>query len=104
LQNLIATALTYTPRGEVIVGARETGPEGGIVCWVSDNGSGIPADRLERIFDRLETDPEKSGGTGLGLAIVKAFVEAHSGEVTVETKEGVGSRFQITLPGKPRAG
>ena len=103
-QNLIANALTYTPRGEVIVGARETGPEGGIVCWVSDNGSGIPADRLERIFDRLETDPEKSGGTGLGLAIVKAFVEAHNGEVTVETKEGVGSRFQITLPRKPRAG
>jgi signal transduction histidine kinase len=99
-QNLIANAITYTPRGEVVVGARETGVEGATECWVSDNGSGIPEDRLDKVFDKLETDPQKQGGAGLGLAIVKTFIEAHGGKVTVETKEGVGSTFRFTLPGK----
>jgi two-component system phosphate regulon sensor histidine kinase PhoR len=73
-QNLIANAITYTPRGEVIIGAQEVGAEGRIECWVSDNGAGIPEDRLAIIFDKRESDPEKEGGTGLGLAIVKTFV------------------------------
>jgi signal transduction histidine kinase len=101
-QNLIANAIKYTPRGEVVIGARETGAEGDLECWVSDNGAGIPEDRLEIIFDKLESDPEKEGGTGLGLAIVKSFVEAHGGEVTVESKEGVGSTFRFTLPGRAK--
>ena len=100
LQNLIANAIKYTPRGQVVIGARETGAEGGLECWVSDNGAGIPEDRLEEIFDKLETDPKKDDGTGLGLAIVKTFVEAHGGKVTVESKEGVGSTFRFTLPGR----
>jgi signal transduction histidine kinase len=95
-QNLIANAIKYTPRGEV--GAQETGAEGSLECWVSDNGAGIPQDRLEIIFDKQETDPEREGGTGLGLTIVKTFVEAHGGKVTVESKEGVGSTFRFTLP------
>jgi two-component system, OmpR family, phosphate regulon sensor histidine kinase PhoR len=100
IQNLVANAITYTPRGEVVIGARKTGTKGAIECWVSDNGSGIPEDRVEKIFDKLETDPEKPDGTGLGLAIVKTFVEAHGGKVTVETKESSGSTFRFTLPGK----
>ncbi len=104
IQNLVANAITYTPRGEVVIGARETGTKGAIECWVSDNGSGVPEDRIEKIFDKLETDPEKPDGTGLGLAIVKMFVEAHGGKVTVETKEGSGSTFRFTLPGKAEAG
>jgi signal transduction histidine kinase len=101
-QNLIANAIKYTPRGEVVIEAQEAGAEGGLECRVSDNGAGIPEDRLEIIFDKLESDPEKEGGTGLGLAIVKTFVEAHGGEVTVESKEGVGSTFRFTLPGGRR--
>lgn len=101
-QNLVANAIKYTPRGEVVIGAREPGAEGAIECWVSDNGAGIPEDRLEIIFDKLETDPEKEDGTGLGLAIVKTFVEAHGGKVTVETKEGVGSTLRFTLPGRAK--
>jgi two-component system phosphate regulon sensor histidine kinase PhoR len=104
IQNLVANAITYTPRGEVVIGARETGTKGAIECWVSDNGSGIPEDRIEKIFDKLETDPEKPDGTGLGLAIVKTFVEAHGGNVTVETKEGSGSTFRFKLPGKAELG
>jgi two-component system, OmpR family, phosphate regulon sensor histidine kinase PhoR len=99
-QNLVANAITYTPRGNVVIGALRKGPEGAVECWVSDNGSGIPKDRLDKIFDKLESDPQKPEGTGLGLAIVKTFVEAHGGAVTVETKEGVGSTFRFTLPGK----
>jgi signal transduction histidine kinase len=101
-QNLIANAITYTPHGEVIVGAREVGAERGVECWVSDNGAGIPEERLEKVFDQSETDPQKEGGLGLGLAIVKTFVEAHDGKVTVESKEGLGSTFLLTLPARPR--
>jgi two-component system phosphate regulon sensor histidine kinase PhoR len=97
-QNLIANAIKYTPRGEIVIGAQEAGAEGEVECWVSDNGAGIPEDRLEIIFDKQETDPEKEDGTGLGLAIVKTFVEAHGGKVTVESKEGIGSTFRFILP------
>ena len=103
-QNLVANAIKYTPRGEIVIGARETGADGAVECWVSDNGAGIPEDRLEIIFDKLETDPEREGGTGLGLTIVKTFVEAHGGTVTVESKEGVGSTFRFTLPGRAKVG
>jgi two-component system, OmpR family, phosphate regulon sensor histidine kinase PhoR len=99
-QNLIANAIKHTPRGEIIIGARELAEEGAVECWVSDNGSGIPQERLERIFDKGETDPELVGGSGLGLAIVKTFTEAHGGHVTVETKESVGSTFRFSLPTK----
>ncbi len=103
VQNLIANAIKYTPRGEVIIGARQTSPDGAIECWVRDNGAGIPPERLELIFEKLETDPDKEGGTGLGLAIVKTFVEAHGGKVTVESEEKVGSTFRFTLPGSAGA-
>jgi two-component system, OmpR family, phosphate regulon sensor histidine kinase PhoR len=101
-QNLVANAISYTPRGEIVIGARETGADGAIECWVSDNGAGIPEDRLEIIFGKLETDPEMEGGTGLGLAIVKTFVEAHGGTVAVKSEEGVGSTFRFTLPGRAK--
>ena len=97
-QNVIANAIEYTPGGEVIIGARMLAPEGGIDCWVSDNGAGIPQERLEKVFDKAETDPGKPGGTGLGLAVVKSYVEAHGGTVSVESKEGAGSTFRFTLP------
>jgi two-component system phosphate regulon sensor histidine kinase PhoR len=95
-QNLVSNAIRYAPGGEVVVGARQ-GSDGVVQCWVSDNGAGIPADRLDKVFDVLETDPEHDG-TGLGLAIVKTFVEAHGGTVSVESTEGQGSKFLFTLP------
>ena len=98
-QNLIANAISYTPRGEVIIGARHAGDGGAVECFVRDNGAGIPADRCSTVFDKHETDPDKEGGLGLGLAIVKTFVEAHDGAVTVESELGVGSTFRFTLPG-----
>jgi len=97
-QNLIANAIRYTPGGEVVIGARESGAEGAVECRVSDNGAGIPQERLEKVFDKSETDPGKEDGSGLGLAIVKTFVEAHDGKVSVESRQGQGSTFCFTLP------
>jgi len=101
-QNVIGNAIAYTPRGQVVIGARQFGPERAFECWVSDNGAGIPQERVAKVFDKSETDPDKEGGWGLGLAIVKTFVEAHDGSVSVESREGLGSTFRFTLP--PRQG
>ena len=95
-QNLISNAIRYAPRGEVVVGARQGG-DGVVHCWVTDDGAGIPADRIDRVFNVLESHPEHEG-TGLGLAIVKTFVEAHGGHVSVESVEGRGCTFLFTLP------
>jgi two-component system phosphate regulon sensor histidine kinase PhoR len=101
-QNLIANAIKYTPRGEVIIGARELDTEGAVECWVSDNGAGIPEELLAKIFEKGETGPENERGMGLGLAIVKTFTEAEGGKVTVDSKEGVGSTFRFSLPTKAK--
>jgi signal transduction histidine kinase len=100
-QNLIANAIKYTPRGEVIIDARSA--EGAVESWVSDNGTGIPEELLLKVFDKGETGPENAGGTGLGLAIVKTFIEAHGGKVAAESKEGVGSTFRFSLPTRANA-
>jgi two-component system phosphate regulon sensor histidine kinase PhoR len=99
LQNLVANAIKYTPCGDVTVGAREVpGQSTDVDCWISDNGCGIPVDMVEKVFDKGESDHEDDG-TGLGLAIVKTFIEAHGGTVSVDSTEGVGSKFSFTLPG-----
>jgi two-component system, OmpR family, phosphate regulon sensor histidine kinase PhoR len=105
-QNLIGNAIRYTPRGEVVIGARELAADGVVECWVSDNGAGIPEASLETIFEFGEAKTESSerdGGTGLGLAIVKTFAEAHGGEVAAESTQGVGSTFRFTLPTRASA-
>jgi signal transduction histidine kinase len=53
---------------------------------------------LEKVFDKLETDPDKKSGMGLGLAIVKQCVEAHGGQVAVNSELGQGSTFRFTIP------
>jgi len=100
-QNLIANAIAGTPRGEVTVSARDLGPEKGVECCVVDNGTGIPPDRLHRLFDPVQEGAEKDSH-GLGLTIVRTFVEAHGGRVTVESHLGAGATFRFLLP--PRRG
>ncbi len=102
IQNLIANAIKSAPRGEITIGAKELRAEGGIECAVSDTGAGISSTLLEKIFDKGETG-QQEGGIGLGLAIVKTYIEAHGGQVTVESKEGVGSTFRFWLPPRPNA-
>jgi two-component system phosphate regulon sensor histidine kinase PhoR len=99
-QNLISNAIEYTKAGQIVVGAKYLDAQAGVRCWVHDTGAGVSADRIDKIFEKFETDPDKKGGPGLGLAIVKKIVEAHGGEVTVESVVGRGSKFTFTLPAK----
>jgi len=101
-QNLIANAIVYTPRGEVRIGAEPGATEGAINCWVSDNGAGIPAELLDKVFEKGAGDPEKDGSTGLGLAIVKTFIEAHGGTAHAESELGRGTTVRFSLPAHSR--
>ncbi|HEU4508940.1 MAG TPA: sensor histidine kinase [Pyrinomonadaceae bacterium] len=98
-QNLISNAIRFTPNGKVIIGAQIPDGNGVVRCWVEDNGTGIDPERLDRIFEKLETDqqPDKRG-VGLGLAIVKQIVELHGGTVAVESRVGEGSKFTLEIP------
>ena len=95
-QNLLSNAIKYTEAGQIAVGA-EKKPNGTVRCWVSDTGTGIPAERLGKIFEKLESDPEWKGGLGLGLAIVKQIVAGHGGQVFVDSEPGRGSTFSFTI-------
>ena len=101
-QNLIANAIKFTPRGEIQIGARLLEGDGGVECWVSDDGAGIAPELLDRVFEKGETGPGGEDGGGLGLAIVKSFVEAGGGKVSVESREGAGSTFRFSLPALDR--
>jgi len=96
-QNLVGNALKFAPGGVIEIGAKEQGAVA--ECWVADNGVGIAPERIHRIFDKLETDPDpKLAGFGLGLAICKQVVEAHGGEISVESEAGRGATFRATIP------
>jgi two-component system phosphate regulon sensor histidine kinase PhoR len=95
-QNLLSNAIKYTASGHIIFGAEQT--EEWTRCWVTDSGTGIPAERLGMVFEKLETDPDRKDGLGLGLAIVKKVIEAHGGQITVASTLGGGSTFSFTLP------
>ncbi len=99
LSNLVSNSIKFTPEGGAItIGASKK--NGKIELMVEDTGMGIPKELLPSIFEPFEqaggVDARKSG-TGLGLAIVKYIVERHDGVIRVESKEGVGSTFTITL-------
>ena len=101
LRNLLANAISYSPpQTKVAVGVAER--DGIVNITVTDQGMGIPAADLERIFERFyRIDPARSrmtGGTGLGLAIVKHVCNNHGGDVTVWSVEGEGSTFTLRLP------
>ena len=99
LGNLIDNALKYTPNGgRIAISAAFAEKEARIS--VEDNGIGIDADDLPRIWDRLyRADKSRSQrGLGLGLSFVKAFVEAHGGKVAVTSQPGQGSTFTVILP------
>jgi two-component system sensor histidine kinase SenX3 len=99
--NLVANAVAYSPDGStVVVAARPAGRM--VEITVTDQGIGIPAAELDRIFERFyRVDPARhrsTGGTGLGLSIVKHVAASHGGEVRVWSSPGQGSSFTLTLP------
>lgn len=101
LRNLVANAVAYSPERTRVSISVEAVDEM-VEISVADQGIGIPAQDLERIFERFyRVDAARSratGGTGLGLAIVKHIMTHHRGEVTVWSKEGSGSTFTLRLP------
>jgi len=100
--NVIDNAIKYTPSGgEVMVTGNVL--QDRIEITIADNGQGIPAEEMERIFDRFyQVDKsrghEQDPSSGLGLAIVKEIVQAHGGSIHVSSVRGGGSQFQINLP------
>ena len=96
LENLVANALRYTPRGGAV---RVTvGPQARLVAVVvADTGAGIAPEQLPHVFDRF-TKSADSGGSGLGLAIARSLVEAHGGEIAAESALGRGTTIRFTLP------
>jgi two-component system sensor histidine kinase SaeS len=105
LYNLVQNSIRHTPRdGTIFVRARDAGKD--IEVEVADTGEGISDKDIPHVFNRSyradQSRSRGSGGAGLGLSIAKGIVEAHGGQIWVESNEGRGSKFAFTLPkGKP---
>jgi two-component system phosphate regulon sensor histidine kinase PhoR len=106
LSNLIDNAIKYgRPGGSVRIEGREVPGSDFVEMAVADDGPGIPTEAAERVFERFyRVDTARSreqGGTGLGLSIVKHIIQAHGGEVRLETAPAKGAAFRFTLPAVP---
>lgn len=104
IDNIMNNAIKYSPDGGTItVHLSET--HNNILLSITDQGLGIPKKDLQKVFDRFyrvdKARARKQGGTGLGLAITKEVIKAHGGNIWVESQEGRGSTFYITLPYEP---
>lgn len=101
LDNLLGNAIKFSPDGGFIT-VRAQSEDNVVQVEVTDQGIGIPADKMDKIFERFYqvdgSSRRRFGGTGLGLAIVKRIVEAHNGQIWVDSEEGKGSTFVFTLP------
>jgi len=100
LDNLVANAVKFTPRGgRVVVRVSREGEN--VVFEISDTGPGIPAAEREGIFDRYKQGARgrAAGGAGLGLAIARGIAEAHHGTIAVSTGDAGGAAFRLVLPG-----
>jgi two-component system OmpR family sensor kinase len=99
--NLLGNALRHTPaEAQIRVGL--TAGDGHAALAVADDGPGLPPDAAAKVFEPFfradESRARETGGAGLGLAIVAAIVQAHSGEVRLDTTPGAGATFTVTLP------
>ena len=101
LVNLLGNAVKFSTRGSTVTVTVRREHRCSIFS-VSDTGRGIPADRLEGIFERFRqvdaSDAREKGGTGLGLPIARGIVDRHGGRIWAESREGEGSTFRFTLP------
>ena len=96
--NLIGNASKFTPDGGSIT-LRLSASNDSFKCSVIDTGEGIPESYLEKVFDKFrQVEGRFKGGAGLGLTICKSIVEAHGGRIWVESEEGKGSNFILTIP------
>jgi signal transduction histidine kinase/CheY-like chemotaxis protein len=101
MTNLLSNAIKFSPaESEVSILADRVGDD--LIVQVRDQGRGVPADKIESIFERFQqvdaSDSREKGGTGLGLAICKEIIEKHDGRIWVASTEGRGSTFFFSLP------
>ncbi len=104
MTNLISNAIKHTPAGGTITLQAHRGQNDVVVVSVSDTGEGIPPEYRRRIFEKfgqVEEPGRERRGTGLGLTFCKMAVEAHGGDIWVESQIGQGSTFYFTLPANP---
>jgi len=94
--NIIANAVSAMPEGGKLEIKTEENTGGSIEISIADTGTGIPKENLQTIFNPLFTT--KARGFGLGLSLCKKYVEAHGGEIRVESEVGKGSAFTVKLP------
>ncbi|MFN8475055.1 MAG: PAS domain S-box protein [Anaerolineae bacterium] len=98
--NLLSNAFKFTMRGEIAV--RVQAADGAALLSVSDTGTGIPAGDLPHIFERFHradsTQARTHEGTGIGLALVQELVRLHGGSISVQSEEGLGSTFTVSIP------
>jgi len=96
----VSNALRYTHEGSIILGAR-LNADNEIIIMVADTGTGIAEADLSRVFERFYRADQvrnlETGESGLGLAITRTIVEAHGGKISVRSKLGEGTRFEILL-------
>jgi PAS domain S-box-containing protein len=111
LVNLLANAVRFTAKGDVSIAVTKAQDESGgryILFSVRDTGIGIPADKIDKLFQSFSqvdaSTTRKYGGTGLGLAISRKLAELMDGSIWVESAEGQGSTFQVALPLKEAPG
>lgn len=94
--NIISNAIKFTSDGSISITADARDHE--LLVSVSDTGTGIPDDAIDKIFDRFYKVDAASNGTGLGLSTAKAIVELHGGRIWAESKKGEGSTVRFTVP------
>jgi PAS domain S-box-containing protein len=101
LTNLVGNAIKFSPRDTTVTVSGTANGSDFVFC-VSDQGRGIPEEKLEKIFERFSqvdaSDSRDKGGSGLGLAICESIVRAHGGRIWAEKNDPAGSRFQFTIP------
>jgi signal transduction histidine kinase len=100
--NLLDNAIKYSPANSRIAIQVHRGTKNTAWLDISDEGPGIPIDRQLYVFDRFyRVDPARSrelGGVGLGLSITRWAVEAHGGQISLDSNEGQGATFRVSLP------
>ena len=102
INNLLSNAIKFTPKGGAVTLRLQPQGDDRLLIVVQDTGIGIPAEHLPRVFEKFGNH-QRSGtsgekGTGLGMTIVKRFVELHGGAIDVESQQGKGTTFTISLP------
>ncbi len=105
LTNLISNAIKFSPPGSDVLLSAHAIDDNEVALEVTDHGRGIPADKLDSIFERFQqvdaSDSRAMGGTGLGLAICRSIITQHGGRIWATSTQGQGTTFHFTLPTRP---